>query len=697
MGPVVHGQITGARVRSGTKHKLLPIYQQNGLTPELVQEGRQNLLRSFRQDGYFDVQVETETRTDSNGTTVLYRVNKGQRKDIEDIAFTGNRHFNKDELEKHVAVEKAHFPQFLYHGTYNESSVKSLQAFYQSRGFNEVKVTPQIVTKDNDVTVTFVVDEGPQDTVENFRVDGTHSMSLKQVAPDGLRLGPGQPYAQKSIDDDRNKIMSHYLDAGYLTASFHVATQPSPNDPHRFDVVYEITEGPQVRTNEVVTIGRRVSKQALVDMHLKDVKPGEPVTERDILSSETRLYNTGVYDWAEVNTRAQVTSQEQEDVVVKVHESRRNTIIYGFGYEFVNRGGSVPTGTVALPGLPIVGLPSTFKISQQNFQGPRFNLQYTLNDFRGKAESLTFGGLYGPLDGRLTFLYQDPNFQWTRWTASLTTSGEYNKENPVFNARIGQGTFQFQRPLNARKTENLQLRYTLSETRLSNLLIPQLVPPSDLHTRLSTLAAVWLFDTRDNPLDAHKGVYDSVEFDANPSVLGSNTSFVKFLAQAAAFRPVHGIIWANSVRIGMEKAIASSHVPFSQLFFTGGGSTLRGFPLNGAGPQQTIPACGNPSDPSTCGLITVPTGGNALFILNSELRIPSHMMKNLSFATFYDGGNAFSRVSFGTLTRQYTNSVGLGLRYTTPVGPVRFDVGHNLSPIPGISATQIFITLGQAF
>src|SRR5215467_14189042 len=159
-------------------------------------------------------------------------------------------------------------------------------------------------------------------------------MSLKQIAPDGLRLAPGQPYSQKGMDDDRNKIMSHYLDAGYLTATFHIDAQPSPKDPHKFDVVYEITEGPLVKINEIVTVGRRVIKQ------------GEPLTERDILSSETRLYNTGVYDWAEVNTRTQVTSQEQEDVVVKVHEARRNTLTYGFGYEFVNRGGSVPGGAV---------------------------------------------------------------------------------------------------------------------------------------------------------------------------------------------------------------------------------------------------------------------------------------------------------------------------------------------------------------
>ena len=118
---------------------------------------------------------------------------------------------------------------------------------------------------------------------------------------------------------------------------------------------------------------------------------------------------------------------------------------------------------------------------------------------------------------------------------------------------------------------------------------------------------------------------------------------------------------------------------------------------NGAGPQKIVTACGNPSDPSTCGLITVPTGGPELLILNSEFRIPIPIKKGLSFATFYDGGNVFDRIGFKNFSRLYSNSVGFGLRYTTPVGPIRFDVGHNLSPTPGISATQIFLTIGQAF
>jgi outer membrane protein assembly factor BamA len=694
VGPVVHGEVSGAHLWSWTKHKLLPIYQQNGLTPELIQEGRRNLLREFRERGFFDVQVDAETHTEPSGVTVRYQIKEGQRKKIEDVAFTGNGHFDEDELKKHVNAKEAHF---LSRGSYNENSIKTLQAFYESKGFRQVKVTPEFNSKDKEIVITFAVTEGPQDTVANLRIEGNNSVSLNRLAPDGLRLAAGQPYSQKSIDDDRNKIMSHYLDEGYLTATFHVNAQASPNDPHKFDVVYSVTEGPQVKTNEIVTVGRCVSQQALIDMRLKDVKPGQPLSERDILASESRLYNTGVYDWAEVNTRTQATSQEQEDVVVKVHESRRNTITYGFGYEFMNRGGTVPSGTVALPGLPLVGLPSTFKTSQQAFQGPRVSLQYTRSNVSGKAETITFGGLYGPLDRRLTLLFQDPNFRWTRWTASLTNSAEYNKENPIYNARIGQAGFQLQRPLNEGRTQNLQLRYTFSETRLSNLLIPELVPPEDMHTRLSTLAAVWTHDTRDNPLDAHKGVYDSLELDVNPMILGSNTNFGRLLAQAAVYKPFHKMVWANSLRIGIEGAFAGSHVPLSQKFFSGGGSTLRGFPLNGAGPQQTVPACGNPSDPSTCGLISVPTGGNQLVILNSELRIPVPMKKNLSFVTFYDGGNVFNNVGFQNFAAQYTNSVGIGFRYATPVGPIRLDLGHNLNPIPGVKATQIFITLGQAF
>src|SRR5213079_2139924 len=120
-----------------------------------------------------------------------------------------------------------------------------------------------------------------------------------------------------------------------------------------------------------------------------------------------------------------------------------------------------------------------------------------------------------------------------------------------------------------------------------------------------------------------------------------------------------------------------SHVPISQNFFTGGGSTLRGFPLNVAGPQRTVPACNDPSNPSTCSLIRVPVGGTQLLILNSEFRIPTGIKKGLSVVPFYDGGNVFHPIGFHQFRQTYTNTVGLGLRYATPVGPIRIDFGRN--------------------
>jgi outer membrane protein assembly factor BamA len=294
-------------------------------------------------------------------------------------------------------------------------------------------------------------------------------------------------------------------------------------------------------------------------------------------------------------------------------------------------------------------------------------------------------------------------FRWTNWTSTFSLTGQHNSENPLFTDREAQAGYQLQRPLNRDQTQNLFFRYNFSETGLTNLLIPELVPARDRHVRLSTLSVSYIRDTRDNPIDAHKGVYESYELDFNPRVLGSNANFSRLLTQAAYYKKIPaGITWANSIRIGLEKSFGGSFVPLSQTFFSGGGSTLRGFPLNGAGPQQSITACGNPADLSTCAPIRVPVGGPQLLILNSEFRVPIPatlplLGRNLGFAVFYDGGNVFPHVGFHHFGTYYSNNVGGGLRYKTPVGPVRIDIGHNLNPISGIKSTQIFVTLGQAF
>jgi outer membrane protein insertion porin family len=697
-GERAHVKVEGAHLWGRTQRKLLPIYQIAGLDPELIQESRENLISHFQSKGYFDVAVQSDVQPAPNGQTILFRVIKGARHKVKEVEILGNQGLSDDQLQGRVKVRKG---RFFSHGAFSERLVKTstdnLKRVCQAAGFSSVTVTPEVKRAGGNITVAFRVKEGPQDIVESLHVVGNTIVPVSTLAPQGLKITEGQPYSTKRVDEDRNQIGAQYLRLGYLNANFRATARPVGKDPHRLDVTYTISEGPKVILRSIATLGAKVTRQSLIDKTVR-LKPETPLQEDDMLAAEGRLYSLGIFDWAEIDPRRQITTQTEEDVVVKLHEGRQNDIKYGFGFEVLNRGGSIPSGTIALPGLPPVGLPTSFKTSQKTFWGPRATFQYTRNNFRGLGETLTFAALGARLVQRGSASYANPHFVGTNWGSNLTLSGERNSENPIFTSRTGDFGFQLERLLNEAATRTLTLRYDYRQTALTGLLIPDLVSPDDQHVRLSTLSSTYVRDTRDQPLDAHKGVYQTLELGINPTALGSSVNFARLRAQQAYYKGVgKGIVWANSLRIGVEQEFAGSRVPVSELFFSGGGSTLRGFPLNGAGPQRSVQVCSNPSDPSTCAFIRVPTGGRELFILNSEFRIPLPIKKGLGLVAFYDGGNVFEHVGFRDFGSNYTNSVGVGLRYATPIGPVRVDLGHNFNALTGIKATQIFITLGQAF
>jgi outer membrane protein assembly factor BamA len=267
----------------------------------------------------------------------------------------------------------------------------------------------------------------------------------------------------------------------------------------------------------------------------------------------------------------------------------------------------------------------------------------------------------------------------------------------LFTAGLGDLSFQVERLVSRKSNTRLQLRYDFNKTSLSNLLVPELVLEQDRHVRLSTFSGSLIRDTRDKPLDAHHGDFATIDLGITPTAFGSSANFAKLFAQYAYYRPVRSLVFANSIRLGFATPFSGSFVPTSQLFFSGGATSLRGFPINGAGPQRIVPFCNVLKGQSGCVNITVPVGGRQLFIFNSEVRFPLGIMPALGGVIFYDGGNVYSAINAHDFLNNYTNTVGFGLRYATPIGPVRIDVGRNLNPVPGIKPTQYYITVGQAF
>ncbi len=705
VGPVVTIQTVGARLSwfpllaGRQRKKLIPMYSEASVDRDLIDEGQRNLVDFFQKKGFNDVKVSTEFREEPDHIYIVYHIDRGQKHKVNEISFTGNHGISGAELLPQVAVKKSHF---WTHGSLSEKLLKTssgnIEAFYRDRGYEQVKVNPQTVRHGDKTDVVFNIAEGPQTLVEDVEVTGNQHLPYQQLtAPKGFLLRAGTPYSPRKLAEDRNRISANYLDRGYLNAEVK-ATAEKTQDPQRVNVKYAITENQDVRVSQVVYLGQEHTRQSLLTK-TTHIPVESPMRRSQLLETESRMYDLGIFDWSSVGPRKPITDQTDEMALVKVHEAKRNEITYGFGFEVSHRGGNIPTGTVALPGGGgSIGLNGNqIAPSQSTFASPRGLVEFTRRNMRGLAETANASILLSRLDQKALTTYTQPHFFGSSWQSLSSFSLERTSENPLFTASLGDLSFQVERVISRKSNTRLQLRYDFNKTALSHVLVPDLVLDRDKSVRLSTASATVIRDTRDKPLDAHRGMFSTVDLSITPTAFGSSANFAKLFAQYAFYKPVHSIVFADSVRLGLASPFSGSFVPTSQLFFSGGGTTLRSFPINEAGPQRLVPFCNVLQGQSGCVNVTVPVGGKQLFILNSEVRFPTGIMKALGAVVFYDGGNVDSAINLHNFVNNYTNTVGFGLRYATPIGPVRIDIGHNLNPIPGINPTQYYITIGQAF
>jgi outer membrane protein insertion porin family len=700
-GPKLNLQVTGAKVSKRTLKRLIPIYEENTVDLDLVAEGKRNLTSYFESKGFFDSHVDSKMNRDGDNVSVDYNVSRGAPHKVASVNFQGSHLLDDKQLGQLSQIKKAkYFSRGKYSDALLAKTTANIIAAYKNAGFAKVSVQPKVEDFEPKVEVSFLIDEGPRQFVHNLQVVNPQGAPVQaQTQNKALNIAVGKPYSLALLQQDRDQILASLLDRGYLNSKFTSSAKPAEGEGNGFDVTYTVDAGPLALTSDVVLLGDHKTKPQLIERTIKPyMAEGSPIGEGRLLSAESDLYGLSIFDWASVRPLRPISTQTQEEVLVEVHEAKQNTVIFGGGLEVIPRSGNIPVGSVAIPGIPPIGLGSNFKTSQKSFFGPRGSFEFDRHNLRGRAETASIAVVASRLDQRVSVTYADPHFTGSSWSSLFSVSAERTTENSIYTADLGQASFQVQRPLDAKKTKNLFLRYRFQRTNLSNITIPDLVLPQDQRVRLSTISAELVRDTRDKPLDAHRGFYQTFDFGVTPTALGSSADFVRFLGQTAYYRQVKPwFVLANNVRLGLAVPFGGTDVPLSERFFSGGADSLRGFPINGAGPQRPVQVCSNPNDPTTCTLISVPVGGDMLFVVNSEARFPIPLKSGLGGVVFYDGGNVYDKINFNRLINNYTNSVGIGFRYDTPVGPVRFDLGYRITSAPGVKATQYFVTLGQSF
>lgn len=682
-GPKVEIKAVEAKVSKRLMKRYIPVYQEHAVDTDLLLQGKQNLEDYFQSKGYYDVVVDFTVKPPANDLeTIEYAISKGMRRKVVHVAIVGNKYFDTRTITQRMFIHAAAFN--LRHGRYSDAfrtkDEENIAELYKSNGFRDVKVTT--ATADNykgkagDIAVTVTISEGEQWLVDKVTIQGNKQLNLGDL-PKQLASSAGEPFAEVNLASDRSTILTYYFRQGFPSADCTASWRPA--GPKRAQVVYTITEGERQYVRGVLIAGDTITRPKVIEREIT-MKPGDPLSSVEETTIQQNLYNLGIF--ARVNTAIENPdgTAAHKYVLYDFDEANRYTLTLGVGAQ-IGAFGTPSSTSLAAPG-------GTTGFS------PEFSADLSRLNFLGLGHTISLRTNYSTLEKLFSLNYLQPRFRnHAGRNLSYTLLYDQTLDVRTFAARREQASVQLSQKFSKSLTGMFGLAYrqvSVSDVIIPVLLIPQFVQP----VRIGIFTANLVQDRRNNPTNPSHGMYNSLDLGIATKVLGSQRSFGRVLARNATYyKLTNSLILARQTEFGLILPFsppaglsAAESVPLPERFFAGGADNLRAFPFDEAGPRDTgAPLTpGGPASEAT----GFPLGGNALFINNIELRFPL-IGENIQGVIFHDMGNVFSTLGSMSLAFHQTNDqdfnytvqdVGFGIRYRTPVGPIRVDLAYSINP-----------------
>ena len=662
-GPIIQIRVQGAKISGGRLRQLVPVYEERAVDPSLLVEGRRNILEYVQGLGYFNAKVDFDQRQPApDRTEIEYTVMSGARDKVESVQIAGNRFFDTATLRERMYVTPASWLRRRY-GRYSaqllEQDKDAIRDLYRGSGFREAEVISMVEqARPERLTVKLQVVEGPQWFVNSLVLEGALEEDLERIQP-LLESTAGQPFSETSVAADRDSILTYYYNNGYPDATFDWTQSPSGDEPKHVDLKYTIKPGKRQFVRAVLVRGLETTSPTLVSNRIT-LAAGDPISQSKMGESQQKLYDLGIF--SKVQTALQNPDGDEDSKYVLVHldEARKYSFNTGIGAELGRIGGGVttfdaPAGTTGF--------------------SPRVSLGVSRIDFLGLGHTVGIQTLGSTLEQRALLTYLAPQFTGNE-NLALTFSALFDNSHDVqtFAAHRWEGSIQLAQKIARART--LQYRFTYRRVGVSDLKISSdlLIPLLSQPDKAGLLGFSFIQDHRDDPTNSHRGSLNTVDLGVAWRGFGSETDFTRVLARNTTYHPIgRDIVIARSLQFGYIQRLGGlAEIPLAERFFSGGASSQRAFPDNQAGPR----------DPET----GFPLGGDALLFHNTELRFPL-IGDNVGGVLFHDMGNVYSdidSVSFRFRQRNLQDfnymvqAVGFGIRYRTPVGPIRVD--FSLSP-----------------
>lgn len=691
-GPTIEVRTTGAKLSKSKLQESIPIYQERTVDRSLLLEGQRNLTTYLQAQGYFNAVVDfTQTQPTPDRTVIEYQIDRGEKYKLHTIVIDGNMYFDRATLRERMFIQpkdRIRYRSGRFSPRLLEQDLDAIRALYQSNGFRDVDVTSEIQEDPlhpSEISVHIQIVEGRQSFVNMLAITGLSAADETYLRTQ-LRSTEGQPFSPSSVGADRDTILTYFYNAGYADASFNW-TQTTAGEDGFVNLNFAIEPGEVQYVRDILVRGLDTTRPALVANRIL-LKPDDPLSLSLIAQSQQRLYDLGIFAKVQTATQNPNGKEESKRVLFFMDEARKYSVNLGVGAEMGRIGG----GTSSLQ----------YPAGSAGF-APRFSFGISRINFLGIGHTVSLQTLISTQQKRALLNYLAPQFNGDP-NLSLTMSALFNDALDVrtFGSRRWEGSVQLARRFT--KSNTLQARVTFRRVTTNSLKVaPDLIPLLSRPVKIGLVGGTFIRDRRDDPVDSHRGSYNSLDssfalaltdipvLEPVGGTLAARTYFSRSLFRNSTYHPIKkDIVFARSLQFGYIGVTSgpsvipdAEQIPIAERFFAGGSSTHRGFPDNQAGPRDAFTG--------------FPIGGSAMFFHSSELRFPL-IGDNLGGVVFHDMGNIYTDIqhlSFaihqkivpnatgqtspnGTLYdfNYMVHAVGAGIRYRTPVGPLRIDLAY---------------------
>lgn len=702
VGPAFRIEATGIKEKT-VRNEILGLLEGQSFDEDLLAQWQDTTREDLQSKGRYRAVVEAKTEG-TDPVTLRVSVDEGGKFAVERITFSGNSSVSDKTLRELMITRTKGLP-FLQNGYIIDGELQkdadAILGYYQTRGWIGARVEKPAVTdaaKPGRLDIAIRIEEGARTYLASRKVEGAEHLSETEI-DQIVTQRVGEPFNPSLVRQDGAALTNRYWNTGWREAVVRDHWTLS-TDHTKADVVFTVDEGMRTFFGKTIIRGNAFTEMKRITRQVA-WQEGDPFSEEKIADTQRNLARAGVFRSIDVRPQPADPENQEHTVDIDLSEARRISLLYGVGYQYAP-GANNPNDPFATAGI-------TYRNLFGRMQSLNLEAQYAPFSHRG----------YGVLNFQEPYLF-DSNYP-------LTVAGFISREpiQQVDIDRLGafvESTRQF-------GFFRVGLRYSYQYIKPTNpddigTIALEKYPLSAFPVQQSAITPSLLYDRRDDVLDPHKGWYASMAGGYAFPFLSATAQYGKVSGQLAAFWNVPGGVIAASFRAGGIYGKLQT-VPIAEKFFAGGSSSARGYDTNLEGIPGTLAPDGN-IDPASAREITVDyntqatipdpanpvpgaepcatlypvqarenpildqyqcspgpriVGGNGFVAMGVEYRVP--IAGNLGLSLFYDLAQVWA--SPGDINFHIggaaglTQSIGLGIHYMTPIGPLRFEYGRPVS------------------